>query len=237
MSLELKDVTAGYYRDLDILHGISLVAKKSEITCVIGPNGSGKSTILKTVCGFLRSKEGNISLGGEDITRIEPHMLPGKGISFVPQDRSVFPSLTVEENLEMGMWIYRKDRKRMREAINEVYDRFPILRERKNQIAQNFSGGEQKMIELGRALVTHPKFVILDEPTAGLAPKVAERIYEELGKFKDEGTTTFFVDQNVKRAVMLSDYIYVLKQGQIAGHCPKEELDKGLGELIKEWLL
>lgn len=237
MSIEVKDVIAGYYRDVDVLHGASLYAEKSKITGIIGPNGAGKSTLLKTIYGFLKPKQGTILYDGEDITGLDPYALPLKGVSYVLQRRSIFPLLTVRKNLKMGAWIFRKDKKRIREYLSEVYNRFPVLKERENVKAGALSGGEQRMLELSRALIIRPKTILLDEPTAGLAPKVAMGIYRKLEEIKGEGITILFVDQNIKQAIKLSDYVYVLKSGRITLEGSSEEFHKKSRTLIKDWLI
>lgn len=237
MSIEVKNVVAGYKGYIEILHGISIHAEKSKITCIIGPNGAGKSTLLKTIYGFLRPKQGTIFFDGEDITGVAPHKLVKKGLVYIPQRRAVFPDLTVLENLEMGAWIFRKERKRVTESINKIYERFPILKMRARVHASRLSGGEQRMLEIGRALITSPKSLLVDEPTAGLAPKVAEEVYQKLAELAKEKITILFVDQNVKKAVTLSDYTYIIKVGQTVQEGPREEFDKKLTPLIKEWLV
>lgn len=237
MSIELKNVVSGYRRKQEILHGVSLSAEKSKVTGIIGPNGAGKSTLLKTIYGIVRPRKGVVLFNGQNITGEDPHTLLKKGIAFIPQQRSVFIHLTVQENIKLGMWTFRKNKKRVEDSFDEINDTFPILRERKEVLAGKLSGGEQRMLELGRALVARPKAILLDEPTAGLAPKVAEEIYRNLEKLKELEITILFVDQNVRKAITLSDQIYVIKSGRVELGGVKEEFDKKKSALIRDWLI
>ncbi|MFQ5711525.1 MAG: ABC transporter ATP-binding protein [Candidatus Geothermarchaeales archaeon] len=237
MSLEVRNVVSGYYRDVDVLHDFSMRAEKSKITCVVGPNGAGKSTLLRTIYGFLKPKRGSIIYNGEDITGFRPHILLKKGIAYILQRRSVFPFMTVHENLLVGAWTIRKDKDVMEEAIREVYERFPRLKERRDVKASLLSGGEQRMLELSRALLRRPDFLLLDEPSAGLAPKVANELYGKLAELRDEGMTIILVDQNIRQAVNLSDYIYVVELGRNKMDGPKGRFEADLAELIKTWLI
>jgi len=237
LSIEVKDVTVGYYKDLVILHDISIHADESKITSIIGPNGAGKSTLLKTIYGFLRPKRGNILFERKDITSVKPYKMPMIGMGYIPQERTVFPRLTVEENLEMGAWTFRRDHKRVDECINEVYERFPILKERRKVKSGKLSGGEQRMLEISRGTMIRPKAFLIDEPTAGLAPKVAMSIYKKLDEIREERVTILMVDQNVRMAAELSDYIYVLRLGRKVLEGPGEKLDKELKKQVKSWLV
>jgi len=237
MSIEVENLVSGYWRDIDIIRNISLCAPVSKITGIIGPNGAGKSTLLKTIYGFLKPRKGVIYFKKEDITGVEPNLLLLKGISYIPQLRSIFPFLNVQENLEMGTWTFRKDRKRVKDAIKDVYDRFPVLEEKKKVQARFLSGGQQRMLEISRALMSHPKAILIDEPTAGLAPKPAAMIYNILKNLKEEKLSILFVDQNVREAVRLSDYIYILKMGEIALKSTKDEFRDKMEATIREWLM
>ena len=232
MSLKVEDVTAGYFKWLDILHDVNVVSEKSKITAVIGPNGAGKSTLLKTVFGFLKPKQGKIIFEGEDITGSDPYTLVKKGIGYIPQRRSVFPFMTVTENLEMGAWTLDK----IGGEIDEVFERFPRLEERKDVLAGSLSGGEQRMLEIGRALIINPKLLLIDEPSAGLAPIIANEIYEKVKDLIKEGITIMLVDQNIRQAIELSDHIYVLELGRNTVDGTREKLDKEIKDIIRDWL-
>jgi len=210
--LEVNDVVSGYGK-IEVLHGVSLLAKEKDITCVIGPNGSGKSTLLKTIIGLIRPREGEISFNGEAIAGLKPPKILAKGLCLVSQARSIFPNLTVLENLNMGAYTI-KDRNEVGKRIEQVYTYFPILKERRKSQAYTLSGGEQRMLELGRALLVKPKMLMLDEPSAMLAPILVDRIFEEIKKINEMGIGIIFVEQNVRKAISFADYVYVLERGK-----------------------
>jgi len=212
MSLEVDNVTAGY-GSVEVLHGVSIRAEKSKITCIIGPNGAGKSTLLKTIFGFIRPRKGNVILDGEDITGLKPDAILKRGISYVLQGRSVFPYMTVLENLEVGAYT-RNDKKQIKKDIEVIFNLFPILGKRKSNPAGTLSGGEQRMLELGRALLLNPKVVLLDEPSIGLAPKFSQMVYEKIKEMNSMGITVVIVEQNVRKVLSMSDYGYLLELGQ-----------------------
>lgn len=226
----------GYKRDIMILHGVSINCKNKKLTCLIGPNGAGKSTLLKTIYGFLKPKEGSIFLGDMEITAKRPHLMPLLGLVYIFQSRGTFPHLTVRENLKVATWTFRKDKKRIENAINGVLERFPNLKKRENVLAGKLSGGEQRLLEIGRALMLDPKFLLVDEPTGGLAPKVASEIYQILKDISRE-RGILMVDQNIKKAMEISDYVYVLKSGQIVEHGAAEKLVKKTDSLVRDWLM
>jgi branched-chain amino acid transport system ATP-binding protein len=223
--LEIDDLYVGYYKDLNILQGVSLTARSSQITAVLGPNGVGKSTLLKSIFGFVKPQGGEIRFAGQNIVGTPAHHLVDLGISYIPQHQSVFPQMTVEENLELGAWSFRQDSDRIREKIEDNYERFPILRERRRSPAGELSGGMQRMVEVGRVMMTDPKLILVDEPTAGLALMLARDIYQLLVKLKEEGVTILLVDQNIRQAIEISDYVYVLELGRNRHEGPREEFD------------
>src|SRR2546428_267714 len=205
------EVGAAYM--LDIVHGTSLCVDAGEIVSIIGPNGAGKSTAFKTIVGFLHPRGGTIRFNGEDITGLRPDLVLRRGLAYVPQGRIVFPQMTVLENLEMGAYIDR-DRTRVTQALEQVYTLFPILRERRRQKAGTMSGGEQQMVAIGRALMTSPTLILLDEPSLGLSPKFVTLIFEKLVEMKDAGVTLMLVEQNAARALAIADRGYVLELGR-----------------------
>jgi len=233
--LQVNNVHAGYYRDINILQGVNITAQESKLTSIIGTNGVGKSTLLKTIYGFLRPNKGVIQWHDEDITGANPFRMPKMGLTYIPQRRNVFPEMTVEENMLLGAWTFRRDKQRIKERLEANYDRFPILKERRKQKAGNFSGGQQRMVELGRAMMIDPKLMLVDEPTAGLAPLVSMEIYDKLVELKEGGITILLVDQNIKQAIEVSDYVYALALGKNMTEGPRDEFDN-LKEQIKEWL-
>jgi ABC-type branched-subunit amino acid transport system ATPase component len=210
--LKAEDIRAGYGK-LEILHGVSLEVRPREIVSVIGPNGAGKSTAFKTIVGLLHPKSGRVLFDGKDITGLLPNEVLRLGLAYVPQGRIVFPQMTVLENLEMGAYI-ETDPARVKEALARVYGLFPVLEERKRQVAGSLSGGEQQMVALGRALMTTPKLILLDEPSLGLSPKLVTLIFEKLLEMQQAGYTMMVVEQNAAKALSVADRGYVLELGQ-----------------------
>ncbi|MBT3805924.1 MAG: ABC transporter ATP-binding protein [Desulfobacula sp.] len=234
--LEAKEITVSYYGDIEILKDVSLNVKKGQITSIIGPNGAGKSTLLKSLYGLLKPKKGRVLLNNMDITKRKVHEFIGLGITYVPQLRSIFPDLSVEENLQLGTWIFKKDATRVKESIEKVYTRFPILFKKKADKAGLLSGGQQKILEIGRSLLTDPEICLFDEPTATLAPRIAEEIYSTILDLKNENITIVMVDQRIKQAFDISDQIYVLELGKNKANGTREDFEGGLKEIIKGWL-
>ena len=207
--LQVESVVSGY-TDIDILNGVSIHIEKGEIVSIIGPNGAGKSTLLKTIIGMLKPRSGSILFEGQDIAGMSTHNIVAKGIGFVPQEKNTFPSLTVMENLEMGAFL--KDE--IGDVLAEVFDIFPVLWDKKHQRATTLSGGEIKMLAMGRAMMPEPQVLLLDEPTAGLSPKLREVVFEEIMDINGTGTTILMVEQNAKKALSISHRGYVLEMGE-----------------------
>ena len=205
-------MTAGYGK-MAILHDVTLEVHPGEMVSVIGPNGAGKSTAFKTIVGFLRPTSGRVVFDGQDIAGLRPDQVLGRGLAYVPQGRIVFPEMTVLENLEMGAYIER-DATRIRQALDRVCALFPILGERRSQKAGTMSGGEQQMVAIGRALMTTPKLIMLDEPSLGLSPKFVTLIFDKLTEMKRAGFTLMVVEQNAARALAVADRGYVLELGR-----------------------
>lgn len=193
--LEVHDVVAGYGGGPAILDGTSITVREGQIQCIIGPNGAGKSTLLKTICGNLPIRSGEILFGGERIDGLQPHEILRKGICFVPQERALFPRMSVRENLRMGGYIL-KDRAELERRIDDVLERFPILRERAHQLASTMSGGQQQMLTMARTMIVRPKIVMLDEPSLGLAPRIVRQMFEIVDMLNEHGMTVVFVEQN-----------------------------------------
>ncbi|WP_092019935.1 ABC transporter ATP-binding protein [Marinobacter zhejiangensis] len=213
--LVLEDVHT-HYGKIEALHGVSVEVNKGEIVSLIGANGAGKTTLLMTVCGSPQASSGRIILEGRDITRDPTANIMRSGIAIVPEGRRIFSSLTVEENLQMGGFF--KSNAENRKSQDHVYSLFPRLKEREFQRAGTMSGGEQQMLAIGRALMSKPKMIILDEPSLGLAPLVIKQIFEIIGHLRDEGITVFLVEQNANQALSLADRGYVLETGRIRLH-------------------
>ncbi len=211
--LEVQDVYAGYL-DFDILKGVNLHVNPGEIVCVIGPNGAGKSTVFKAVYGFINVRKGRVLFDGQDVTHYRPQQMLRAGITIVPQLRSVFPQMTVLENLEMGMFLER-DKARVKRRIEHIFELFPRLAERAKQKAGTMSGGEQRMLEIGRALMFEPKLLLMDEPSAGLAPLITKLIFENIKRLNREiGLTILMIEQNARQGLEISDRGYVLELGK-----------------------
>ncbi len=210
--LRAEGMTAGYGK-MAILHDVTLEVRPGEMVSVIGPNGAGKSTAFKTIVGFLRPTSGRVVFDGQDIAGLRPDQVLVRGLAYVPQGRIVFPQMTVLENLEMGAYIER-DGTRIRQALDRVCALFPILGERRSQTAGTMSGGEQQMVAIGRALMTTPKLIMLDEPSLGLAPKFVTLIFDKLTEMKRAGFTLMVVEQNAARALAVADRGYVLELGR-----------------------
>ena len=207
--LQVEGVVSGY-TDVDILNGVSIHVEKGEIVSIIGPNGAGKSTLLKTIIGMLKPRSGTILFNGEDIAGMAAHYIIAKGMGFVPQEKNIFPSLTVMENLEMGGFL----RHEIRSVSEEVFGIFPVLRDKKHYRASTLSGGEIKMLAMGRAMMLEPKVLLLDEPTAGLSPKLREDVFQKIRAINRTGTTILMVEQNAKKALSISHRGYVLEMGK-----------------------
>jgi len=222
--LEVKDLYVGYYKDLNILQGVSVTAQAAKITTILGANGVGKSTLLKAVYGFLKPNAGDVLLDGQSLLGIPTHQRIDIGISYIPQQPGIFQWMTVEENLELGAWTFKNDKARIRQKLEENFERFPALKDRRKSKAGELSGGMQRMVEVGRTLMTDPKVILVDEPTAGLAKLLSEGVYRMLVQLRDEvGMTIVLVDQEIRQALKIADYVYVLELGRNRFEGPVEE--------------
>lgn len=234
--LKVEKAFVGYYKDINILQGVSIKAKETQITSIIGPNGVGKSTLLKAIYGFIKPNKGKVFYDGEDITGMNPYAAPKKGMAYIPQRRNVFPYLSVEENMEMGGWTFKRDKARIRRKLEENYDRFPNLAGKRRRKAGFLSGGEQRMVELGRALMADPRLLLVDEPTAGLAPIFARDIRKKLVELKELGKAILLVEQNIRDAIEIADYVYVLDLGKNRVEGSQDQFATDLKDLVREWL-
>jgi len=203
-----------YYGDVQVLKKVSFKVERGSITAIIGSNGAGKTTILKTIAGLLHSKHGSIVFMGNKISELPPHRVCEKGISLVPEGRQLFPAMTVLENLEMGAYT-KAARQTLKEQLETIYDFLPILKERATQVARTLSGGEQQMLAIGRALMSKPKLLMLDEPSLGLAPMIVEKLFDTIKNLNMQGLTVLLVEQNAYQALGLCDEAYVLELGSI----------------------
>jgi branched-chain amino acid transport system ATP-binding protein len=222
--LEVKDLYVGYYKDLNILQGVNLIARDQQITAVLGANGVGKSTLLKAIYGFLTPNSGEIFMDGKRVHGTPTHKLIDLGISYIPQHTGIFKWMTVDENIQLGGWTFRSDKNRLKQKAEENYERFPILKEKRNQQSGELSGGQQRMVELSRTLMTDPKLILVDEPTAGLAKMLSAEVYQMLIDLRDrDGLTIILVDQEIRQALKIADYVYVLDLGRNKFDGPVEE--------------
>ena len=228
--LQAENVVSGY-GEMEILHDISIRVEEGEIVSIIGPNGAGKSTLMKTLFGLLTAWQGRVVFGGEDITHLTPERVVRQGLCYVPQENNVFSSLTVQENLEMGAFIRDDD---YRPRMEEVYELFPDLKGRRGSRVGKLSGGMRQMVALGRALMLDPRMLLLDEPSAGLAPMVVELIFERIRAINQQGVTFLLVEQNARKALEHSDRGYVLVDGQkrLEGTGQALLADEQIGELF-----
>jgi branched-chain amino acid transport system ATP-binding protein len=208
---EGENMTGGYGNGPDIINSCSVKVERGEIVSILGPNGAGKSTAMKAMLGLLNLKSGAIKIGGKDITKLSPQDRVKEGISFVPQTKNVFAGMTVEENLEMGAFLVLDD---YRSIIDEIYSLFPILREKRNQLVGELSGGQRQQVALGRALMIRPSVLMLDEPTAGVSPIVMDELFDHIVKVKKTNVAILMVEQNAKQALHISDRGYVLVTGE-----------------------
>jgi branched-chain amino acid transport system ATP-binding protein len=219
--LEFRDLVAGYGKS-QVLHGVSMDVRAGEVVTMVGANGAGKSTVLRSIFGLTDVRSGVVRFKGQDITGARPHQVVAMGLAFVPQERSIFPSLTVYENLEMGGYTTSSDK--VLENVEKVFQHFPWLKERYQQKAGTLSGGERQMLAIARGLMTEPELLMLDEPSLGLAPKIVETVFEQIQLIHESGTTIFLVEQNARRALSIADRAYVLELGQIRHQGTGQEL-------------
>lgn len=223
--LEIKDLQV-YYGMIQAIKGISFEVYRGEVIALIGANGAGKTTILHTITGLLSPKEGAVYFEGRDITKIPAHKIVSMGMAHVPEGRRVFAQLTVLQNLKMGAYT-RKDNVEIAQTLQTVYERFPRLKERQNQMAGTLSGGEQQMLAMGRALMSHPKILLMDEPSMGLSPIFVNEIFDIIQQVSKSGTTVLLVEQNAKKALSIADRAYVLETGHVV-------LDGKAGDLLND---
>ena len=211
--LEIRDLATSYGK-IEALRGVSLSARVGEVTCLLGPNGAGKTTLMMTLSGILRPRRGSVTLDGEELVGRSPAEIVARGLALVPENRLVFPALTVRENLMAGAF-RRRDRAGIRADIDRMFDRFPRLRERVEQLAGTLSGGEQQMLAVARALMSRPRLLLMDEPSVGLAPMVVAEIFSIIRQLHAEGVSIFLVEQNAHMALKVAQHFYLMEQGRI----------------------
>ncbi len=215
MALLEVDNIHTYYGSIHALKGVSLHVRAGEMVTLIGANGAGKSTLVNTICGLVKPQKGKIEFRGKDVEGLPPEAIVRLGIAMVPEGRQVFSTLTVEANLEMGAFIHRHDGHQVREDMERLFDRFPILKERRRQLAGTLSGGEQQMLAISRALMARPQLLVLDEPSMGLAPLVVKEIFSIIQDLREEGKTILLIEQNARAALQIADRGYVLETGKV----------------------
>tara|TARA_B100000941_G_scaffold132634_1_gene93791 strand:- start:495 stop:1211 length:717 start_codon:yes stop_codon:yes gene_type:complete len=219
--IECNAIAAGYVKGLNILQGVDLIVNEKEIVSIIGPNGAGKSTLLKAIMGIINISGGRFFINGVEKTNTPTHQIVNEGVGYVPQTENVFPSLTIEENLEIGLWSVKDN---IKKSISKIFDDFPMLKERQRDKAGNLSGGQRQILALARALVTSPSILLLDEPSAGLSPVAIKEVFEIVKEINSRGVAILLVEQNATRALNFSDRGYVLDQGRNAYQGKGQEL-------------
>lgn len=237
--LDVNELYAGYAEGADILQGVNMTLAPDSVTVLIGPNGAGKSTTLKTLFGFLQPRQGEIIFDGQRIDALSPYEIKRLGVSYIPQQINIFRQLTVEENLRMGGWIFRQEKKRLATQIEQVYEIFPILKEFRRRRANELSGGQAKMLSIAKEVISEPKLILVDEPTAALAPIIAQDTYRFLVKTQQAlKASMLLVDHHMEKAVELADYVYVLSLGKMVEEGPDSEFNvERLREIIRQCLL
>ncbi len=239
--LTLDDITAGYSGDIDVLRTLSLTVEAGSITGLIGLNGAGKSTVMKAICGFLKPKHGRVVYQGQDITGIAPHQLSARGIWYIPQESSLFPFMTVAENLRLPLeglsrTVGQPDRAEIDRRFGEMLQKFPALQPKLRSQAGDLSGGQQKMVEFAKAWLVRPRLCLIDEPSIGLAPKIVEEVFQWIHLFASEQMAILLVDHNVRRVIAMSHRIYVLSLGEITASGAPADFAGNLHEQVKAWL-
>jgi len=232
--LTLEGITSGYVRGINIVQDVCLRAEKGRVTGIIGPNGAGKSTLLKTIFGLLKPRQGKILFAGDEVQGQAPGELKKRGMSFMLQEYSAFPRLTVHENLLLGAWIFRHDRPLVKARPEEVYQSFPVLAERRSERVTNLSGGMLRMLCIAKEILTHPILLLLDEPSCGLSPNIVSEIYSFLRRTTEAGTTILLVDQNITRALQISRHMYFLEVGRVKQSGTKEDFQLRIRDLLKD---
>ena len=234
--LVVEDLCAGYEPGTPVVKDVSICVAEGSVTGLIGANGAGKSSLLKAILGYLKPQSGKVLFEGSNITGIRPDESCSLGIGYLMEGHSVFPSLTVEENLLLGMWPWRGDHSRVRSSLDRAYVRAPVLKQRRRTSAGLLSGGQQRILELERLYMTDPSLILLDEPSLGLAPKLAQETFDRIIGFREEGIVVVLIDQNVRRVLEISDYAYVLQLGEVVMEGVGNELAKDVGNIVKEFI-
>ena len=231
-----RNLVAGYLPGISILRGVSVDAVRGQIRCVLGPNGTGKSTLLKVLYGFLPPSEGEVALDGRPLRGVMPYQMGWYGMAYLPQRPSIFPYLTVEWNLRLGAWRDKGHRERVDALVQRALDQFPVLKEKRQLPAATLSGGQQRQLEIARSLMHDPAVFLIDEPTAGIEPRVAVQIYGLIKEIAAQGKAILLVDQNIKRALEIADYVYVMRTGTVLSEGSREMFGGDTEALVARWL-
>ncbi|MGH7709062.1 MAG: ABC transporter ATP-binding protein [Vulcanimicrobiaceae bacterium] len=235
--LEVRDLVAGYVAGISILKGVSLAARAGEIACVLGPNGTGKSTLLKAIFGFLRPTGGSVRFRDREMIGMLPKAMLKTGIAYLPQHPSIFPYLTVEVNLRLGLWSRKLNRVAIMERVEQAYERFPALAGKRRQPAGQLSGGQQRQLEMARSLLADPDLLLIDEPTAGVDPKTSVEIYRTIRALATErNKAVVLIDQDIRHALEIADYVYVVRTGVIIEEGSRRDFGDDTQELVARWL-
>ncbi|MFA5487924.1 MAG: ABC transporter ATP-binding protein [Candidimonas sp.] len=234
--LTLDSVAVGYAPGIDILRKIDLSAREGGITTIIGPNGAGKSTLLRCIFGLLPARRGELRLAGNDVRTLETDQRKMGGMAYVPQHHSTCPYLSIEENLRLGGWLIRKDKAQLKRRIEEIYERFPVLAERRKIKATQLSGGQLRTLAVAKELVVKPKLILVDEPSVGMSPIVAQELYAMLSALPAQGVSILLVDQNIPDAVAISDYVYLIGDGTVQRHGTGKWFSENIPTVIAEML-
>lgn len=236
MHLKVRDIHVRYDGDVDTLSGVSIDVAPGQLVGVIGPNGAGKSTLLKSIGRLVGLSSGSIALDGKDMRGIGPHELARRGVGYLMEGHSVFPGMSVEENLLLGAWSIRGNASGVRAAVESAFGRAPILKEKRKINAGLLSGGQQRILEIERLYMTRPRLIILDEPSIGLSPKLAEEMLQQIVDFRDQGAAVLLVDQNARRIAQVADFIYVMQLGSIRIQGPGQELLPNIDRIVSEFI-
>jgi branched-chain amino acid transport system ATP-binding protein len=234
--LAMREVVAGYGASDVVLDGVSLNVQPNKVTAVLGPNGSGKSTALRALFGLVNVRGGTVELDGDVINDVPTHQRLSFGMALLPQGHSIFPNLSVEENLLVGGWIFGRDSERLRQAIDRTYEHYPMLAQRRGAQAGSLSGGQQRILEIARLMLTEPDILLIDEPSVGLAPVLVDDVYDEIERLRSLHKTILLVDQNVHAAIDLADYVYILEYGRNKADGDVTEFAGDVAEIVRGWL-
>jgi ABC-type branched-subunit amino acid transport system ATPase component len=235
--LSIENITCGYFEEIDILQNLTLTVDEGAFIGIIGPNGAGKSTLLKTVFGFLKYRLGEVRYRGRALAGLSPFEVKRLGISYIPQGSNNFPHMTIEENLLLGAWTFRSEKDRIRQGLETVYGLFPVLGEKKKQKAEFLSGGESKMLSIAKEMISNPELLLVDEPSAGLAPKIVSYVYDFLRRCNLNGISILLVDQNINAAIDNAHYLYMLEMGTVAMEGDSPFFRENLKDIIRDSLL